>query len=126
MSPARYFQGGGGGRYRSWSCITELDGQNRVIVIAESLARIVAAIRITSVGWRSHLPPNTEIGLHRPCVLHCDSNRAIGLFSSKIPSMWKIGVRELTALAERKRMAIGDFSHLRSQIGFSNKQECSS
>ena len=31
------------------------------IVIAESLARVVAAIRITSMCWPSHLPQNTEI-----------------------------------------------------------------
>ena len=31
--------------------------QNRVRVIAESLARVIAAIRITSVHWRSYLPP---------------------------------------------------------------------
>ena len=34
-----------------------LDGQNRAIVIAESLARVIAAIRIASVRWRSYLPP---------------------------------------------------------------------
>ena len=30
-----------------------LDGRNRAIVIAEPLARVIAAIRITSVRWRS-------------------------------------------------------------------------
>ena len=34
-----------------------LDGQNRAIVIAEALARVIAAIRIASVRWSSHLPP---------------------------------------------------------------------
>ena len=34
-----------------------LDGRNREIVFAESLARVIAAIRITSVHWRSYLPP---------------------------------------------------------------------
>ena len=34
-----------------------LDGRNRGIVIAESLARVIAAIRIASVRWRSCLPP---------------------------------------------------------------------
>ena len=34
---------------------TSLDGRNRAIVIAESLARVIAAIRITSVCWRSYL-----------------------------------------------------------------------
>ena len=33
-----------------------LDGRNRAIVIAESLARVIAAIRITSVHWQSYLP----------------------------------------------------------------------
>ena len=29
-----------------------LDGRNRAIVIAESLARVIAAIRVASVRWR--------------------------------------------------------------------------
>ena len=37
-------------------CVIRLDGQNRAIVIAESLARVIAAIRIASVRWRSYLP----------------------------------------------------------------------
>ena len=45
-----------------------LDGRNRVIVIAESLARVIAAIRITSVRWQSYLPRNTEFGPRRLCV----------------------------------------------------------
>ena len=44
------------------------DGRNRARVIAESLARVFAAMRITSVRWQSHLPPNTEIGPSRQCV----------------------------------------------------------
>ena len=47
--------------------LENLDGRNRAIVIAESLARVIAPIRIASVRWRTYLPPNT-IGLHRPCV----------------------------------------------------------
>ena len=34
-----------------------LDGRNRAIVIAESLARVIVAIRIASVRWRSYLTP---------------------------------------------------------------------
>ena len=45
-----------------------LDGRNRARVIAESLARVIAAIRITSVRWRSYLPLKTESGPRRPCV----------------------------------------------------------
>ena len=33
-----------------------LDGRNRAIVIGESLARAIAAIRTTSVRWRPYLP----------------------------------------------------------------------
>ena len=33
-----------------------LDGQNRAIVIAESPARVIAAIRVASVRWRSYVP----------------------------------------------------------------------
>ena len=47
-----------------------LDGRNHAIVIAESLARVIAAIRIASVHESSCLPPpqNTGFGPHRPCV----------------------------------------------------------
>ena len=37
-----------------------LDGRNRTIGIAESLARVVAEIRITRVRWRSFPPPKTQ------------------------------------------------------------------
>ena len=33
-----------------------IDGRNHAIVIAEPLARVLAAIRIASVRWRSYLP----------------------------------------------------------------------
>ena len=36
------------------------DGRNRAIVIAESLARVIAAIRITSVRRQSYLPLETQ------------------------------------------------------------------
>ena len=42
-----------------------LDG---AIVIAESLVRVVAAIRITSVRWWSDLPLKTQNLVLRPCV----------------------------------------------------------
>ena len=46
-----------------------LDGGNRAIVIAESLARVIPAIRIASVPWRSHLPPQyTAVSPHTSCV----------------------------------------------------------
>ena len=37
-----------------------LDGRNCAIVIAESLARVIVAIRIASVCWQSYLPPETQ------------------------------------------------------------------
>ena len=37
-----------------------LDGRNRAIVIAESLARVIAAIRITSVRRQSYVPLETQ------------------------------------------------------------------
>ena len=37
-----------------------LDGRNRAIVIAEALARVIVAIRIASVHWRSYLPPEAQ------------------------------------------------------------------
>ena len=42
---------------RCWPAMQgSLDGRNRAIVIAESLARVIAAIRIASVRWPSYLP----------------------------------------------------------------------
>ena len=48
--------------------VHSLDGRNRAVVIAESLARVIAAIRIASAHWSSYLPPNTGFGPHRLCV----------------------------------------------------------
>ena len=44
----------------SCSSPPHLDGRNRAIVIAESLARVIAAIRITSACWRSYLALKTQ------------------------------------------------------------------
>ena len=40
--------------------IANVDGRNCAIVIAEPLARVIAAVRITSVRWRSCLPPKVS------------------------------------------------------------------
>ena len=40
--------------------VVRLDGRHRARVIAESLARVIAAIRITSVRWWSYLPQKTQ------------------------------------------------------------------
>ena len=69
--------------------LSSLDGRNRAIVIAESLARVIAAIRTTSVRWRSCLPPK-----HRDCSsqtlrsLCFDLDCAIGVRSCIIGSRW--------------------------------------
>ena len=44
-----------------------LDGRNHAIV----LAKVVAAIRITSVRWRSHLPPNHKLVVTDPPCVRC-------------------------------------------------------
>ena len=54
------FFGGGGGLnifFRGRNVPQGLDGRNRAIVSAESLAKVVAASRIASVRWRSYLTP---------------------------------------------------------------------
>ena len=77
-----------------------LDGRNRAIVIAESLARVIAAIRITSVRWRSYLPPKTEFGPRGPCV-RCAAIRIARLaFIDSFHADLRNGLRELTAFAE--------------------------
>ena len=40
-----------------------LDGRNRAMVIAESLAGVIVAIRIASVRWRSYFPPPQKLVL---------------------------------------------------------------
>ena len=37
-----------------------LAGRIRAIVIAESLARVIAAIQVASVRWSSYFPPKTQ------------------------------------------------------------------
>ena len=87
-----------------------IDGQNSAIVIAESLARVIAAIRITSVcGWRSYLPPKHRIGPHRPCVC-CVAIRSVRLAFIRVTlfhmKVLRSGQRELIAFAWT--LAIGD------------------
>ena len=66
-----------------------LDGRNRAIVIAESLARVIVAIRIASVRWRSYLQPKYRKSSSQTLrSLCCDSNRAIGVHSFNIRSTW--------------------------------------
>ena len=65
--------------------VLSLDGWNRAIVIAESRARVIAAIRITSVRWRSYLPLKTQnLVLVDPAF--------VALRFEAICSMWACGM----------------------------------
>ena len=73
--------------------IRALDGRNRARVIAESLARVIAAIRIASVRGRSYLPQKHRNWFSQ--TLHsfvCDSYRAIGVRWFSIRSTWNCGM----------------------------------
>ena len=66
-----------------------LDGRNRARVVAESLGRVIAAIRITSVRWWSYLSPKHRYWSFEALrSLRCDSNRAIAVHSCNIRSTW--------------------------------------
>ena len=76
-----------------------LDGRNRAIVIAESLARFIAAIRIASVRWRSL--ENTEISRHRPCA-RCAAIRIARLAFTRLTFVLH-GTAEWLARVDRAR-----------------------
>ena len=72
-----------------------IDGRNRAIVIAESLARVIAAIRIVVfVGDHISPPPKTQkLVLKDPArSLRCSSNRAIGVHWCSRRSTWNCGM----------------------------------
>ena len=80
-----------------------LDGRNRARVIAESLARVIAAIRITSVRWRSYLPLKTQnLVLVDPAfvALRFESRDWRSLVQYSFHVDLRNGLRELTAFAE--------------------------
>ena len=81
-----------------------LDGRNRAIVIAETLAIVIAAIQITSVRWRSYLPLKTHklVLVGRAFVaLRFESCHWLSLVQYSFHvELWN-GLRELTAFAER-------------------------
>ena len=82
------------GVWKGSGLVGSLDGRNRAIVIAESLARIITAIQITSVRWRSYLPLKTQRVWSSQTLrsLRCDSNRAIGVRWCSIRSTWACGM----------------------------------
>ena len=81
-----------------------LDGRNRAIVIAESLARVITVIRITSVCWRSYLLPKHRVSPHGPCV-RCAAIRIVRLAFIRLTFVPHVelqnGLRALTVFAER-------------------------
>ena len=89
---------------------SSLHGRNRAIVIAESLARVIAAIRIAGVRPRSYLPhQNTEISPHRPCV-RCAAIQIARLAFIRLTIVPR-GLAEWHARVDRIRwtLAIGDW-----------------
>ena len=73
--------------------VTCLDGRNRAIVIAKSLERVIAAIRITSIRWRSYLAQKHRIwSLETLRSFRCGSNHAIGVHWRSIHSTWNCGI----------------------------------
>ena len=85
----------------------------RLSVIAESLARVIAAIRIASVRWRSYFSPKHRISPHRPCVC-CAAIRIARLAFIRLTFVPR-GIAEWLARVDRVRwtLAIGDLAHLR-------------
>ena len=78
-----------------WLVVPYLDGRKSLaLVLAESLARVVAAVRITGVLWRSYLPPNTGLSPYGPC-LRCAAIRIARLafiHAACVPRLRKIPV----------------------------------
>ena len=73
--------------------VGKLDGRIHAIVIAESLAREIAEIRITSVGWRSYLlPKHRHWSSETLLSLSCDLDHEIGVHACNIPSTWNCGM----------------------------------
>ena len=72
------------------------------IVITESLARVMAAIRISGDHWWSSLLQNTEVSPQRPCV--CCAVIRIALLAFIVQHLFHVelrnGLRELTAFVE--------------------------
>ena len=103
--PARHSVTNGGGalRYKLEVYRQYLDGRNRAIVIAESLAIVIAAIRLASVRWSSDVPPKTQDLVLMGAafvVLRFESRdwRSLGQYSFHVEL--RNGLRELAAFAE--------------------------
>ena len=67
-----------------------------------------------------YLPQNTEMSPHRPCVC-CAVIRIARLVFIRVvfvPRGTAEWPRELTAIAKRRRLAIGDFAHLLLELAW--------
>ena len=83
--------------------LVALDGRNHARAIAESLARVIAAIRITSVRWRSYLPLKTQnLVLVDPAfvALRFEPRDWRSLLEYSFDVNLGNGLRELTVFAE--------------------------
>ena len=97
-----------------------LDGQNRAIVVAESIARVIAAIRITGIRLLSYLFPK-----HRHSIWSLETLRSLrcavesrdwrACVQHSFHMELRKGLRELTAFTEHLRLAIGNFARLSCQ-----------
>ena len=101
--------------------VGNLDGRNRAGVIAESLARVIAAIRIASVHWRHISLENTESSphrvRHRPCV-RCAAIR-IARLAFICLTFVPHGIAEWLARVDcvRWTLAISDWRFCPSKVG---------
>ena len=89
--------------------VWNLGGRNRAIVITESLARVIAAIRITGVRWRSYLPLKAQkYVLVDPAFVALRFEWRIGVHWCSIRSTW---IAEWPARVDRVRwtLVIGDW-----------------
>ena len=95
--------------------VSYLDGRNRARVIAEALARVIAALWIASVRWRSYL---TEFWPRRPCV------RCIAIRIARLAFVGVVfvprGLAEWPARVNRVRwtLAIGDWRFCPSKVSW--------
>ena len=104
MELEKHYKTSGFGQVTSLIKGVNRDGQNRAIVVAESLARVIAAIRITGVRWRSYLTLKTQkLVLVDPAfvALRFESRDWRSLVQHSFHVELQNGLRELTAFAER-------------------------
>ena len=88
---------------------------------SESLGKVLVAIRITSVRWRSYLHPPSKPRNWSSQALRSlcgDSNRVIGSHTRKVRSVNSVGIAEWPARVDCVRLtpAIGDWRFCPSEV----------